>query len=105
MLTNERYFRDYVVAYTNAPAILSEDFADTEDLDGVFSGLYPEQRIYDYAAWRYQSGEMHPASGLRGAAADRLRQVRRAGRGERHGSGGAGVHGAPDRGRSEGAGL
>jgi formate dehydrogenase major subunit len=96
VLTNEKYFRDYVVAYTNASAILSEDFADTEDLDGVFSGLYPDQRVYDYEAWRYQSGEMHPASGRRGAAADRLREVRRAARGERHGSGGAGAHPAPD---------
>jgi formate dehydrogenase major subunit len=96
VLTNEKYFRDYVVAYTNASAILSEDFADTEDLDGVFSGLYPDQRVYDYSAWRYQSGAMHPASGRRGAAADQLREVRRAARGERHGSGGAEAHRAPD---------
>src|SRR5204863_3369302 len=37
ILTNERYFREYVVAYTNAPAILREDFRDTEALDGLFS--------------------------------------------------------------------
>jgi formate dehydrogenase major subunit len=96
VLTSEKYFREYVVSYTNASAILTEDYADTEDLDGVFSGLYPDQRVYDYEAWRYQAGPMHPASGRRGAAADRLREVRRAGRGERHGSGGAGTHGAPE---------
>ena len=39
LLTNERYFREYVVAYTNAPNIVREDFKDTEDLDGLFSGF------------------------------------------------------------------
>jgi formate dehydrogenase major subunit len=96
VLTNEKYFLDYVVAYTNASAILSEDFIDTEDMDGVFSGLYREQRVYDYAAWRYQVGEVRPAVGARGLTADRLRQIRRAGRGERHGSGGAWIDGSPD---------
>ncbi len=36
-----------MVAYTNASVIISEDFRDTEDLDGVFSGLNPEGRDYD----------------------------------------------------------
>jgi formate dehydrogenase major subunit len=40
LLTNERYFREYVVAYTNAATIVCEDFKDTEDLDGLFSGFY-----------------------------------------------------------------
>jgi formate dehydrogenase major subunit len=39
MLENERYFREYVVAYTNAANIVREDFQDTEDLDGLFSGF------------------------------------------------------------------
>jgi formate dehydrogenase major subunit len=29
VLTSEKYFRDYVLAYTNAATILTEDFADT----------------------------------------------------------------------------
>ena len=32
------FFKTYVVNYTNAATIISEDFQDTEDLDGVFSG-------------------------------------------------------------------
>src|SRR3954470_5625956 len=48
VLRNEKYFRDYVVSYTNAPVILTEDFRDTEDLEGVFSGLNPEDRSYDH---------------------------------------------------------
>src|SRR5437016_4682359 len=37
-ITNDKYFRDYVVPYTNAATILREDFKDTEDLGGLFSG-------------------------------------------------------------------
>jgi len=38
MLQNERYFKEYVLAYTNASYLVREDFQDTEDLDGLFSG-------------------------------------------------------------------
>src|SRR3989440_8624744 len=41
---HEKWFHDYVVSYTNAPAILRDDFQDTEDLDGLFSGFDHEQR-------------------------------------------------------------
>ena len=34
VLEHERYFRDYMVNYTNAPAIIDERFQDTEDADG-----------------------------------------------------------------------
>jgi formate dehydrogenase major subunit len=53
VLENERYFREYVVRYTNAAVIISEDFADTEDLDGLFSGFDPEQGTYDDTSWQY----------------------------------------------------
>src|SRR5262245_21794719 len=36
---NEPFFRDYLVHYTNAATIVREDFKDTEELEGVFSGL------------------------------------------------------------------
>jgi formate dehydrogenase major subunit len=92
VLTREKYFRDYVLAYTNAPVILTEEFADTEDLDGVFSGLDTEHRIYDHETWRYQGEDVRPASGERGAGGAQTRQVREAARGEAHGSGGARAH-------------
>src|ERR1041384_7858058 len=44
VLSNGLDFREYVVAYTNAATILREDFQDTEDLDGLFSGFDPESR-------------------------------------------------------------
>ncbi len=109
VLSTGKYFRDYVVAYTNAAVILTEDFADTEDLDGVFSGLNAEHRTYDFETWRYQGSEVRAASGQRGpvdgeddgeagsSAGDRdHRSVRAAGRGEAHGSGGAAAHPSPD---------
>jgi formate dehydrogenase major subunit len=42
LLTNERYFKEYVHAYTNASYVVGEDFKDTEDLDGMFSGFNDE---------------------------------------------------------------
>ena len=40
VLSNERYFKEYVAAYTNASSIVVEDYRDTEDLDGLFSGFH-----------------------------------------------------------------
>jgi formate dehydrogenase major subunit len=100
VLRTGKYFRDYVLAYTNAATILTEDYADTEDLDGVFSGLNSEHRYYDFEAWRYQGAEAKAASGMRdepdAEQHHALRQRREAGRGEAHGSGGAATHPAPD---------
>ena len=46
-------FREYVEHYTNAATIVGEQFADTEDLDGLFSGWNPEERGYDVHTWAY----------------------------------------------------
>ena len=54
ILTNERYFREYVVAYTNAANVVSADYRDTEDLAGLFSGYDPATRSYDSASWGYE---------------------------------------------------
>jgi formate dehydrogenase major subunit len=53
ILENERWFDEYVKRYTNAPAIISEEFVDTEELDGLFSGWDPETG-YDASKWRYE---------------------------------------------------
>jgi formate dehydrogenase major subunit len=62
ILTNEKDFRDYVLAYTNASMIVSEDFRDTEDLDGLFSGYDPETNTYDQSSWMYAGNEDTAAS-------------------------------------------
>ncbi len=54
VLTNDRWFKDYVVHYTNASFILREDFRDTEDLGGVFSGWDEQQRKYKPDSWLYE---------------------------------------------------
>src|ERR1700690_2558266 len=52
VLTNEAYFKDYVLNYTNASYIIDARFADTEDLDGIFSGFDAESAKYDTATWK-----------------------------------------------------
>ncbi|MCW2874035.1 formate dehydrogenase, partial [Actinacidiphila oryziradicis] len=95
VLTEGKDFRDYVLAYTNAATLVSEDFKDTEDLDGVFSGLDEEERHYDSTSWQYRSGEVQAASGERDQLYEKLKErgvlgrVKAAGIAEAHGSGGA----------------
>jgi formate dehydrogenase major subunit len=54
ILSNGLEFRDYVRAYTNAAALVREEFADTEDLDGLFSGFDPARGRYDNSSWGYE---------------------------------------------------
>jgi formate dehydrogenase major subunit len=54
VLTNNKEFREYVVNYTNAPTLLRDDFRDTEDLDGLFSGWDAEEKKYDPESWLYR---------------------------------------------------
>jgi formate dehydrogenase major subunit len=57
ILEHELDFREYVVAYTNAATIISEDFQDTEDLAGLFSGFNPETSSYNQGSWQYEGHE------------------------------------------------
>ena len=57
VLSNELWFDEYVRAYTNAPNLVSEEFLDTEDLDGLFSGYDTETGAYDLDSWAYQTTE------------------------------------------------
>lgn len=64
ILENERYFREYVVHYTNASALLREDFQDTEELDGLFSGYDSETGKYSPHTWQYEGMDgVVPAAG------------------------------------------
>jgi formate dehydrogenase major subunit len=65
ILEHERYFEEYVKRYTNAPVIINEDFRDTDDLDGFFSGWNPEEGKYDVGTWQYEGMEVHGAAGQR----------------------------------------
>lgn len=57
VLENNLDFREYVLAYTNAATIVSGDYQDPEDLDGLFSGFDPETRTYDTKSWQYATDE------------------------------------------------
>jgi formate dehydrogenase major subunit len=65
LLQNDLWFEEYVKAYTNAPVIIDEAYADTEDADGLFSGWDPSKGQYDTTTWSYEGMETHGAAGQR----------------------------------------
>ena len=65
ILQNDLWFEEYVRHYTNAPVIIEDTFADTEELDGLFSGWDPEECTYDTTTWKYEGMELHGAAGNR----------------------------------------
>jgi formate dehydrogenase major subunit len=74
----EPFFRTWLVNYTNAPTLINDAFRDTEDLEGVFSGLmqykggtaeWPFNGFvgeYDNASWQYAGTTVEP-QGWQGA--------------------------------------
>jgi formate dehydrogenase major subunit len=70
ILSTGREFREYVRAYTNARAILKDEFRDTEELDGLFSGWQPDDRLYDISTWGYAGTSGEAAAGKTEQAAD-----------------------------------
>jgi formate dehydrogenase major subunit len=57
VLTHDRWFKEYVLPYTNASAIIQDGFRDTEDLAGLFSGYHGDGQTGKYDAlegrWGY----------------------------------------------------
>ncbi len=87
ILTNHREFREYVVAYTNAATIVSEEYVDAEDNGGIFSGFDERSGTYEVSSWQYEDMEVASASGQHEMGA---------GLGEQHGAhGGSLEHGQP----------
>lgn len=92
ILSNELDFREYVTAYTNASFLIDEQFADTEDLDGLFSGFDEESAAYDPATWQYQSTD---TGGDEAADADeRGEEAKEQAAPDQQGSGGPQIAGA-----------
>jgi formate dehydrogenase major subunit len=69
VLSHEAYFKEYVLAYTNAAIIVSEEYQDTEDLDGLFSGFDPGRGTYKTDTWQYE-GEAAPGGAPETQAGD-----------------------------------
>ncbi len=103
VLEHDAWFEEWVRAYTNASTIVSEDFRDTEDLDGVFSGLREDGSGYDFQSWSYEGTHVVAASGQRDQGYDEHSgnghgtSIRESAHGESHGSGGAPIRGEPQR--------
>jgi len=54
VIKTESYFKEYVLAYTNASTLVTEEYKDTEDLDGLFSGWQEGKGQYETNSWSYE---------------------------------------------------
>ena len=72
------WFHEYVPPTRTRRRSLREDFQDTEDLDGLFSGYDPETGTYDPASWQYEGvDERGGRNRAKQSASDRQRQRER----------------------------
>src|SRR5215469_12496634 len=74
ILETESYFREYVVNYTNAPTIVADEFQDTEELDGLFSGWDPDSDRYQNRSWMYKGVDPTPAAGKREGSSGKIQR-------------------------------
>jgi formate dehydrogenase major subunit len=80
---SEPFFQTWLVHYTNAATLITDEYKDAEDLDGVFSGLmeykggvaeWPLNGFlgqYDPKSWRYAGGKAEGAQGEAAASTAR----------------------------------
>jgi formate dehydrogenase major subunit len=61
VIQHEKYFKEYILHYTNASTLVTPEFKDTEDLDGLFSGYVPEEHSYNFDTWQYAGQETSTA--------------------------------------------
>src|SRR3989454_568433 len=84
---SDPFFKEFVVNYTNAATIIADDFKDTEDLDGVFSGMvkftepafWPYNGLegrYDNATWAYKRGPKPPRTEIGAVTPGELARVK-----------------------------
>ena len=88
VLTNDRWFKEYVLAYTNASTIIQEGFRDTEDLAGLFSGYHGDGATGKYDAeeghWGYEGAACGGGQDRRRIAEGGARHSRPRPHGRRH---------------------
>lgn len=81
VIARDLWFKEYVLAYTNAATLINENYRDSEDLGGLFSGFDPETGQYDVTTWAYAGQEDAPYPEHGASASARAA-------GDVHGSGG-----------------
>jgi formate dehydrogenase major subunit len=59
ILVEEKWFKEFALAYTNVATIVEDGFVDAEEGGGVFSGYQAASASYVQDTWQYQ-GEMVP---------------------------------------------
>ncbi|MEO6457182.1 MAG: molybdopterin-dependent oxidoreductase, partial [Chloroflexia bacterium] len=64
VLQQERWFKEYVLHYTNATNIINDKYIDSADNEGIFSGFDTATQSYDIPAanWHYDGDPPPPAS-------------------------------------------
>ncbi len=64
VLEQDRWFKEYVLSFTNANSIVSDKYVDAEDADGIFSGLNQQTHEYDLhkANWQYEGTDPPPSA-------------------------------------------
>ncbi len=60
ILENEKWFKEYVMAFTNAATIITDRYEGAEDLGGVFVGYDKAKRTYDksHNGWQYANQDI-----------------------------------------------
>jgi formate dehydrogenase major subunit len=77
LTAREKFFHDYLVHYTNAATLITEEFRDTEDNEraGLFSGFDAGARKYDAKKWRYETEPSKPKEAEEGKKESFTEQV------------------------------
>ena len=69
IIEHDRWFKEYVTRYTNAPVLLNPAYKGPDTCDGLFVGYDPETRLYDRTQgdWNYliQKADEPVPSGLK----------------------------------------
>lgn len=86
VLSEGKWFDEYVRCYTNASFVLRDDFRDAEDLGGLFSGFDPDSGTYKTETWQYAGIRVGEAEQDEGEQREKYEQP---GSGHQFGSGGA----------------
>ncbi len=61
LIEGDLWFKEFALAYTNIAHIIDENYVDTEDGDGVFSGFDPTTASYTEDSWQYE-GKIVPTA-------------------------------------------
>src|SRR5207302_4091321 len=51
VLTHDKSIKEYLLAYTNASALVSDDYVGAEANGCLFPGYDPKSSCYDYVSW------------------------------------------------------